>query len=110
MNALLKEIQMVGKNKLTDMSIDPTVVKVKTKEPEVTSSDSKAPKVRTLKEKKEPHRRPSHHRGHGKQKATVCVSKGEEVQRVLRKDAEKLVDTGWTYCSRTKWRKSLKTA
>jgi len=97
---------MATKPKLNDMSIDPSTLKGK-KEPEVTSSDSKAPKVRTLKEKKDPSKRPSHHRGHGKQKPTVCVAKGEEVQRVLRKDAEKLVATGWAYCSRSKWRKSL---
>jgi hypothetical protein len=87
------------------MSIDPSTLMGK-KEPEVASSDSKAPKsLKALKEKKDPKKRISHHKGHGKQKATVCVKKGEEVQRVARKDAAKLVDTGWAYCPRKEWRK-----
>jgi hypothetical protein len=103
---------MATKPKLNDMSIDPSTLKGK-KESEVTpekegAKDNKAPRL--VKERKDPSRYISHHRGHGKQKATVCVAKGEEVQRVLRKDAEKLVATGWAYCSRSKWRKSLKGA
>lgn len=99
---------MATKPKLNDMSIDPSTLKVK-KEPEVTSSDSKGPKTpKVLKEKKDPKKRISHHKGHGKQKATVCVKNGGAVQRVSRKEAAKLVDTGWAYCSRSEWRKSLK--
>lgn len=98
---------MATKPKLNDMSIDPSSLKGK-KEPEVASSDSKAPKsTKGLKEKKDPSKRPSHHKGHGKQKATVCVKSGESIQRVSRKEAAKLVDTGWAYCSRSEWRKSL---
>lgn len=98
---------MATKPKLNDMSIDPSTLKGK-KEPEVASSDSKGPKTpKALKEKKDPSKRPSHHKGHGKQKATVCVKSGESIQRVSRKEAAKLVDTGWSYCSRSEWRKSL---
>jgi hypothetical protein len=98
---------MATKPKLNDMSIDPSTLKGK-KEPEVASSDSKAPKsLKVTKEKRDPSKRPSHHKGHGKQKATVCVKNGGAVQRVSRKEAAKLVDTGWAYCSRSEWRKSL---
>jgi hypothetical protein len=97
----------MAKNKLNDMSIDPNKVTVKTKT-EVASSDSKAPKsLKVTKEKKDPKKRISHHKGHGKQKATVCVKNGGAIQRVSRKEAAKLVDTGWAYCSRSEWRKSL---
>jgi hypothetical protein len=94
---------MATKPKLNDMSIDPSTLKGK-KEPEVTSSDSKGPKTpKVLKEK-----RPSHHKGHGKQKPTVCIKNGKSVQKVARKEAAKLVEAGWAYCSRSEWRKSLK--
>lgn len=96
---------MATKPKLNDMSIDPSTLKGK-KEPEVASSVGLKNKPMTQ-ETKDPSRRPSHHKGHGKQKATVCVRNGGAIQRVSRKEAAKLVDTGWAYCSRSEWRKSL---
>lgn len=98
---------MATKPKLNDMSIDPSTLKVKSsKETEVSSSDSKAPKApRVLKEKKDPKHRPSHHKGHGKQKATVCVKRGDVVAKVDRATVEaKYISAGWNYCSRSVWR------
>jgi hypothetical protein len=58
-------------------------------------------------EKKERNRhRPTRHRGYAKQKATVCVFKGEDIQLLARTQAAKLVDLGWSYCPRSKYRAS----
>lgn len=98
-------------NKLQDMSIDPSKLKIKQKE-EVTpvASETKGkvtPSIR--KEKRSPDKRPSHHRGHGKQDNWVCVTKGEEVLRVERKTVEaKYISQGWNYCSKTLWRQKVR--
>lgn len=93
-----------GKHRVKDMSFKPEDVKTKSNEPEVSGNSDKKAVVVTRRERKDPSRRISHHRGHGRQKSTVCVKKGDDCQRVPRSEAEKLVTTGWAYCSRSAWR------
>jgi hypothetical protein len=96
--------QTKGKNKLTDMSIDPSTIKKGTSETEETSSGEVK---RVKKARKEPYRYISHHRGHGKVSNYVCVKKGDEVKRVARATVEELfISNGWAYCPKSEWKKA----
>ena len=90
-----------GKHRLNDMSIDPSTIK-KSTVTETTTEGNKVVKVK--KERKDPSRYPSHHRGHGKVSNWVCVKREGEVQRVARATVEKLLAQGWNYCPRKEWK------
>jgi hypothetical protein len=88
------------KNRINDMSINPDEQKVKS--PEVTKA-TKAQKVTT--ERKDPSRRPSHHKGHPRANRWVCVKKGDVVVKAERATVEaKYISAGWNYCPRKDWR------
>jgi hypothetical protein len=99
----------MSKDKLTDMSIDPSSIKGKKTE-EVT--DAKGNKsFKSLKVRKDPKHYISHHKGHGNQRNTVCVKKGDVVQKVARKGVEKLfIAEGWAFCPRNLWKAQVRDA
>jgi hypothetical protein len=97
-----------GKNRLNDMSIDPSTVKGKGEVTEVTEGGKKVLKVK--KERKDPKYYPSHHKGHGKVSNSVCVKKGEEIRKVERVTVEKLIEQGWNYCSKKEWKLKVRDA
>ncbi len=94
-----------GKHRLNDMSIDPSTIKKKV---EVSSEGNKV--VKAKKERKDPSRYPSHHKGQGKVSNWVCVKKGDEVQKVARATVEKLITQGWNYCPRKEWKAKVRDA
>lgn len=68
--------------------------------------------VKTSSQRRQPSHYPSHHKGHGKQSSTVCVSLdgGKTVQKMSRSTADKLVAQGKAqYASKTLWREGTKT-
>jgi hypothetical protein len=101
----------MSKDKLNDMSIDPNTIKGG-KSKEVESTDSKGNKtIKKIKVTKPPEQYISHHKGHGNTRNTVCVKKGDVVQKVNRKVAEKtLIAEGWNYCPRSEWKLKVRDA
>jgi hypothetical protein len=99
----------MSKDKLVDMSIDPTKIKVKQIEVAGDASSNSKKLASEQKSKKGFKGRPSHYKGHGKLSAKVCVKKGSEVQQVERKTVESLfIANGWSYCPKKEWRASKK--
>lgn len=98
----------MSKDKLTDMSIDPSTLKGN-KSVEVTDANgNKSFKKST---RKAPFHYISHHKGHGDYRNSICVKKGNEVRKVARKGVEKLfIAEGWSYCPRKEWKAKVRDA
>jgi hypothetical protein len=43
-----------------------------------------------------------------KLKPYLCVRRGSEVKRVLRREASVLIDQGWSYCPRKVWKEQVR--
>lgn len=91
-------------------TIDATPVKKATSKEVVETSQTHDSKPQLVKKEKRPAKhRPSHHRSHGKVSNKVVVKKGDEIEYVARKEAEKRIEEGWSYGKKKEW-KATKTA
>jgi hypothetical protein len=55
--------------------------------------------------------RKNHRSGYPKVSSLVCVTNGEEVKRIKRTEAAKLVSTlKWKYCPKSEWKKATRVA
>jgi hypothetical protein len=79
------EREQMSKDKTTDMSINPADIKKST-----TETNAQGKKVKVKKERKDPIKYPSHHKGHGKVSNKVHMKRGTEVKRVTRIESESL--------------------
>jgi hypothetical protein len=89
----------MSKDKITDMSINPDDIKKS-----ATETNVQGKKVKVKKERKDPTKYPSHHRGHCKVSTKVHMKRGTEVKRVNRSESESLKSSGWEFAKKSEYR------
>jgi hypothetical protein len=92
----------MSKDKTTDMSINPDDIKKSTAE-----TNAQGKKVKVKKERKDPIKYPSHHKGHGKVSNKVHMKRGTEVKRVNRTESESHASKGWEFAKKSEYRAYL---
>ncbi len=92
----------MSRDKTTDMSINPDDIKKST-----TETNAQGKKVKIKRERKDPTKYISHHRGHGKRSNTVHMKRDAEVKRIHRRDSESFLSNGWKFAKKSEYREFL---
>jgi hypothetical protein len=92
----------MSKDKTTDMSINPADIKKST-----TETNVQGKKVKVKKERKDPIKYQSHHKGHGKVSNKVHLKRETEVKRVNRSEVDFHVSKGWEFAKKSEYRAYL---